>query len=90
MRSVRARLLQTLNAEMKLDFRWFDDNPLDAKDKWTDKRKAAYKKTFISLARATWNAKFTFNNVRDPQSVCGENIRTVQATFKKLYLLKRS
>jgi outer membrane protein OmpA-like peptidoglycan-associated protein len=60
---------KTLTAEMKLEFKWFDDNPLDAKDKWTDKRKVAYKQKFISLARAAWNAKFTFRNERDPQSV---------------------
>jgi outer membrane protein OmpA-like peptidoglycan-associated protein len=60
---------KTLTAEMKLEFKWFDDNPLDPKDKWTDKRKAAYKQTFISQAKAAWNAKFTFRNERDPQSV---------------------
>jgi outer membrane protein OmpA-like peptidoglycan-associated protein len=60
---------KTLTAEMKLEFKWFDDNPLDPKDKWTNKRKAAYKQTFISQAKSAWNAKFTFRNERDPQSV---------------------
>jgi len=60
---------KTLTAEMKLQFQWFDDNPLDAKDKWTAKRKAAYTKQFITQAKAAWNAKFSFRNERDPQSV---------------------
>lgn len=58
-----------LAAEMKLEFKFFDDNPFDPKDKWTTKRKAAYKQTFIQQARAAWNAKFTFSNVREPKSV---------------------
>jgi outer membrane protein OmpA-like peptidoglycan-associated protein len=58
-----------LTAEMKIEFQWFDDNPLDPKDKWTAKRKTAYKQKFIAQARNAWNAKFTFRNERDPQSV---------------------
>jgi outer membrane protein OmpA-like peptidoglycan-associated protein len=60
---------KTLTAEMKLEFKFFDDNPLDPKDKWTTKRKVAYKQKFISLAKGAWNAKFTFRNERDPQSI---------------------
>lgn len=60
---------KTLTAEMKLEFKWFDDNPLNPKDKWTPQRKVAYKQKFITLAKQAWNAKFTFRNERDPQSI---------------------
>ncbi|MCC6994375.1 MAG: OmpA family protein [Deltaproteobacteria bacterium] len=59
-------------AEMKLEFKFFDDNPLNKKDKWTTASKAAYKRTFVSQAQAAWSGKFSINNVAEPKSIWGK------------------
>lgn len=59
-------------AEMKLEYKWFDDNPLNPKDKWTPARKSAYQKKFAAQARSAWARKFSFDNVREPKSIWGK------------------